>query len=80
MEPIGGKRFGAELIGTLWLVLGGCGTAVMSDSVPTLGVGYLGVALAFGPSAFGPPKKNWYGRWLRIAQYLSSCRCPGNAR
>lgn len=38
----------AEFIGTFWLVLGGCGSAVLSASVPEVGVGMLGVALAFG--------------------------------
>lgn len=42
------KRSLAELIGTFWLVLGGCGSAVFSASIPNLGIGYLGVALAFG--------------------------------
>jgi len=42
------KRLTAELIGTLWLVLGGCGTAVLSALFPEVGVGILGVALAFG--------------------------------
>ncbi|MCM8731225.1 aquaporin Z [Hephaestia sp. GCM10023244] len=38
----------AELIGTFWLVLGGCGAAVLAASVPGVGIGYAGVALAFG--------------------------------
>lgn len=42
-----GKRMGAELIGTFWLVLGGCGSAVLAASSP-LGIGVLGVAFAFG--------------------------------
>ncbi|MDD0974648.1 aquaporin Z [Pseudomonas fontis] len=42
-----GKRMGAELIGTFWLVLGGCGSAVLAASFPT-GIGLVGVALAFG--------------------------------
>jgi aquaporin Z len=42
------RRFGAELIGTFWLVLGGCGTAVLAAGFPHLGVGFVGVALAFG--------------------------------
>jgi aquaporin Z len=42
------RRFAAELIGTFWLVFGGCGTAVISAGFPKLGVGFLGVALAFG--------------------------------
>jgi aquaporin Z len=41
-------RLGAEFLGTFWLVLGGCGTAVLAAGVPDVGVGYLGVALAFG--------------------------------
>ncbi len=42
------KRLSAEFIGTLWLVLGGCGSAVLAASYPTLGIGFAGVALAFG--------------------------------
>ena len=42
------KRACAEFIGTLWLVLGGCGAAVLSAAFPHVGIGRLGVALAFG--------------------------------
>src|SRR4051812_34202809 len=42
------KRLAAELIGTFWLVLGGCGAAVLSATFPNTGIGFLGVALAFG--------------------------------
>lgn len=42
------KRSSAELIGTFWLVFGGCGSAVLAASFPALGIGFLGVALAFG--------------------------------
>jgi aquaporin Z len=42
------RRAAAELFGTLWLVFGGCGTAVLAAAFPSLGVGFLGVALAFG--------------------------------
>ena len=42
------KRAAAELIGTFWLVLGGCGSAVLAAGIPELGLGYLGVSLAFG--------------------------------
>jgi aquaporin Z len=42
------RRFAAELVGTFWLVFGGCGTAVISAGFPKVGVGLLGVALAFG--------------------------------
>jgi aquaporin Z len=42
------RRCAAEFFGTLWLVFGGCGTAVLAAGFPHLGVGFLGVALAFG--------------------------------
>ncbi|MCI5601478.1 MAG: aquaporin Z [Hallerella porci] len=42
------KRSIAEAIGTFWLVFGGCGAAVLACGVPTTGIGYVGVALAFG--------------------------------
>src|SRR5258706_2056866 len=42
------RRLGAEFIGTFWLVLGGCGSAVLAAAFPTLGIGFVGVALAFG--------------------------------
>lgn len=42
------KRLSAEFIGTLWLVLGGCGSAVLAAAFPALGIGFAGVALAFG--------------------------------
>ena len=42
------KRATAEFIGTFWLVFGGCGSAVLAAAVPNVGIGYLGVALAFG--------------------------------
>jgi aquaporin Z len=42
------KRLGAEFIGTFWLVLGGCGSAVLAAAFPELGIGFVGVALAFG--------------------------------
>src|SRR5215472_11280079 len=43
-----GKRAAAEFFGTFWLVFGGCGAAVLSAAFPGLGIGFLGVALAFG--------------------------------
>jgi aquaporin Z len=42
------KRAAAELIGTFWLVLGGCGSAVLAAAFPNVGIGLLGVSLAFG--------------------------------
>jgi aquaporin Z len=43
-----GKRAFAEFIGTFWLVFGGCGSAVLACAFPQYGIGFLGVALAFG--------------------------------
>ncbi len=47
MYPLS-KRCGAEFFGTFWLVLGGCGAAVLAAGFPELGIGFAGVALAFG--------------------------------
>ena len=43
-----GKRIAAEFIGTFWLVLGGCGSAVLAATFPDVGIGLLGVSFAFG--------------------------------
>jgi aquaporin Z len=43
-----GKRVSAEFIGTFWLVFGGCGSAVLAAGFPKVGIGFLGVAFAFG--------------------------------
>ncbi|MBT2118590.1 aquaporin Z [Dyella sp. LX-66] len=43
-----GKRLTAEFFGTFWLVFGGCGSAVLAAAYPDLGIGFAGVALAFG--------------------------------
>jgi len=43
-----GKRVAAEFFGTFWLVFGGCGSAVLAAAFPALGIGFAGVALAFG--------------------------------
>jgi len=42
------KKLGAEFIGTFWLVLGGCGSAVLAAGFPDLGIGFVGVSFAFG--------------------------------
>src|SRR5437764_14443025 len=43
-----GKKLAAEAIGTFWLTFGGCGSAVIAAGIPQVGIGMLGVALAFG--------------------------------
>ena len=43
-----GKKLGAEFLGTAWLVFGGCGSAVLAAAFPELGIGFVGVSLAFG--------------------------------
>ena len=54
------KKLAAEFLGTFWLTLGGCGSAVLAAAFPELGIGFLGVSLAFGLTvvtgayAFGP--------------------------
>ncbi len=42
------KQYGAEFFGTFWLVLGGCGSAVLAAAFPEVGIGLVGVSLAFG--------------------------------
>ena len=54
------KKLSAEFLGTFWLTFGGCGSAVLAAGFPELGIGFLGVSLAFGLTvltgvyAFGP--------------------------
>lgn len=48
MKNVTVQQFGAELVGTFWLVLGGCGSAVLAASFPQYGIGFVGVAFAFG--------------------------------
>src|SRR6478752_3352534 len=42
------RKLIAEFVGTAWLVLGGCGSAVLAAAYPELGIGFVGVSLAFG--------------------------------
>src|SRR6187399_2143489 len=42
------RKYTAEFVGTFWLVLGGCGSAVLAAAFPQVGIGLLGVSLAFG--------------------------------
>ena len=48
LKEISMQKYGAEFIGTFWLVLGGCGSAVLAAAFPNVGIGLLGVSLAFG--------------------------------
>lgn len=50
METMLSRRLAAEFFGTFWLTFGGCGAAVLSAAFPELGIGFLGVAFAFGLS------------------------------
>ena len=42
------KKLGAEFVGTFWLVFGGCGSAILAAGYPELGIGFVGVSIAFG--------------------------------
>ena len=42
------QKWSAEFIGTLWLTLGGCGSAVLAAAFPEIGIGLVGLSLAFG--------------------------------
>ena len=59
------QKLGAEFIGTFWLVLGGCGSAVLAAAFPDVGIGLLGVSLAFGLTVLT-------GIGGNFGQYLSS--------
>lgn len=48
LQPALSQRLAVEFLGTFWLVLGGCGSAVLAAAFPNLGIGFAGVALAFG--------------------------------
>ena len=45
------NKLAAEFFGTFWLVLGGCGSAVLAAGIADVGIGYVGVSLAFGLTA-----------------------------
>ena len=49
------RKLAAECFGTFWLVFGGCGSAVLAASFPELGIGFAGVALAFGLTVLTMP-------------------------
>ena len=71
------RRYVAEAIGTFWLVLGGCGSAVLAAGVPNVGIGYLGVSLAFGLTvltgayALGPISGGHFNPAVTIGLYTA---------
>src|SRR5476649_1704758 len=77
------KRLAAEFIGTLWLVLGGCGSAVLAAAFPELGIGFVGVSLAFGLTvltsayALGPVSGGHFNPAVSIGLWAGG-RFPGS--
>lgn len=57
------NKYFAEFLGTFWLVFGGCGSAVLAAAFPELGIGFAGVALAFGLTAHRCLCSRAYLRW-----------------
>jgi aquaporin Z len=78
------RRSVAEMIGTFWLVLGGCGSAVLAAAFPELGIGFAGVALAFGLSVLsmayvmGPISGAHFNPAVSIGLWMGN-RIPGRA-
>jgi aquaporin Z len=65
------KKWSAEFIGTLWLTLGGCGSAVLAAAFPEVGIGLAGVALAFGLTVVTGPM-----RWVPFRAGTSTRPSP----
>jgi len=78
------RRSVAEMVGTFWLVLGGCGSAVLAAAFPALGIGFAGVALAFGLSvltmayAVGPISGAHFNPAVSFGLWMGN-RLPGRA-
>ena len=53
------NRYGAEFVGTFWLVLGGCGSAVLAAAFPDVGIGLLGVSLRLRPDGPDHGVRDW---------------------
>jgi aquaporin Z len=81
------KKWSAEFLGTFWLTFGGCGSAVLAAGIPSLGIGYAGVALAFGLTvltgayAFGPISGGHFNPavsvGLAVGGRFKACELPG---
>jgi glycerol uptake facilitator-like aquaporin len=73
------KQYGAEFFGTFWLVLGGCGSAVLAAAFPGVGIGLLGVSLAFGLTvltmAYSRPISCCRISWRRCSARSSPAAC-----
>src|ERR1700757_1511202 len=78
-----GAKLGAEFIGTFWLVLGGCGSAVLAAGFPALGIAFAGIALAFGLTvvtgayALGPVSGGHFNPAVTIGLWAGG-RFPGS--
>jgi aquaporin Z len=82
-EDVVVSKLAAESLGTFWLVLGGCGSAVLAAAAPEVGIGWLGVSLAFGLTvvtgayAFGPISGGHFNPAVSIGLYAGG-RFPAN--
>jgi aquaporin Z len=78
-----GSKLAAEFLGTFWLVLGGCGSAVLAAAFPDVGIGLLGVALAFGLTvltgayAFGPISGGHFNPAVSVGLWAGGRFSPG---
>ena len=78
------SKLSAELIGTFWLVLGGCGSAVLAAAFPDVGIGLLGVSLAFGLTvvtgayALGPISGGHFNPAVSVGLWAGG-RFPGSS-
>ena len=76
-------KLAAEFLGTFWLVLGGCGSAVLAAAFPELGIGFVGVSLAFGLTvltgayALGPISGGHFNPAVSLGSPAGFC-CPGS--